>query len=317
MNTLEVLKYQNVSDELKDAIENGEAVSGDDIAIVRAYQDMTRDWIEVYQLYQLFEWNYQQYKKGLCVGCDDSVGSLASCTSNDSVGAAVNGYVANYISAGRNLADSMEGILKAETGKDSFACQRYKQAASEKYDKKQAYYLFYELRNYVQHGQTVVSTYSNGKRLYACFDLGQLREPAHFSAKPKIIASMDKWAYRIDELDGPIKLSLGHYVEEFNYEIRDLYSSFLSAVQKHIGGVSKSFYRMLSRHPSYVRIGPDGGSFVFYEEGGAIHLVHGIQDRVDGESVRKRESLIKKDCRKAKKTLKEWSQHFVRAEKCF
>ena len=200
MNTLEVLKYQNVSDELKDAIENGEAVSGDDIAIVRAYQDMTRDWIEVYQLYQLFEWNYQQYKKGLCVGYDDSVGSLASCTSSDSVGVAVNGYVANYISAGRNLAE---------------------QAASEKYDKKQAYYLFYELRNYVQHGQTVVSTYSNGKRLYACFDLGQLREPAHFSAKPKIIASMDEWAYRIDELDGPIKLSLGHYVEEFNYEIRD------------------------------------------------------------------------------------------------
>lgn len=72
--------------------------------------------------------------------------------------------MANYISAGRNLADSMEGILKAETGKDSFACQRYKQAASEKYDKKQAYYLFYELRNYVQHGQTVASTYGNGKR---------------------------------------------------------------------------------------------------------------------------------------------------------
>lgn len=87
--------------------------------------------------------------------------------------------MANYISAGRNLADSMEGILKAETGKDSFACQRYKQAASEKYDKKQAYYLFYELRNYVQHGQTVASTYGNGKRFYACFDLGQLRESAH------------------------------------------------------------------------------------------------------------------------------------------
>ena len=46
-------------------------------------------------------------------------------------------------------------------------------------------------------------------------------------------------------------------------------------------------------------------------------MVHGIQDRVDGESVRKRELLIKKDCRKAKKTLKEWSQHFVRAEKYF
>lgn len=225
--------------------------------------------------------------------------------------------MANYISAGRNLADSMEGILKAETGKDSFACQRYKQAASEKYDKKQAYYLFYELRNYVQHGQTVASTYGNGKRFYACFDLGQLRESAHFSAKPKIIASMDKWAYRIDELDGPIKLSIGHYVEEFNYEIRDLYASFLNAIQKHIGGVSKSFYRMLSRCPSYVRIGPDEGSFVFYEEEGTIHLVHGIHDRVDGESVRKRESLIKKDCRKVKKILKEWSQHFVRAEKYF
>lgn len=276
---------------------------------------MTRDWIEVYQLYQLFDWNYQQYKKGLCVDYDDSVGSLASSPSSDSIGVAVNGYVANYISAGRNLADSMEGILKAETGKDSLACQRYKQAASEKYDKKQAYYLLYELRNYVQHGQTVVSTYGDGEKLYACFDLGQLREPAHFSAKPKIIASMNKWAYRIEELDGPIKLSLGYYVEEFNYEIRDLYSSFLNAIQKHIGSVSKSFYRLLSRHPSYVRTGPDGRSFVLYEEEGTIHLVHGIQDRVDGESVRERESLIKKDCRKAKKTLKEWSRHFVRAEK--
>lgn len=317
MNTLEVLKYQNASEELKDVIENGEAVSGDDIAIARAYQDMTRDWIEVYQLYQLFDWNYEQYKKGLCVDYDDSVSSLASSPSSDSIGIAVNGYVANYISAGRNLADSMERILKAETGKDSLAYQRYKQAASEKYDKKQAYYLFYELRNYVQHGQTVVSTHGDGRRLYACFDLGQLREPAHFSAKPKIIASMNKWAYRIDEFDGPIKLSLGHYVEEFNYEIRDLYSSFLNAIQKHIGSVSKDFYRMLSRHPSYVRTGPDGRLFVFYEEEGTIHLVHGIQDRVDGGSVRKRESLIKKDCRKAKKALKEWSQHFVRAEKNF
>lgn len=55
----------------------------------------------------------------------------------------------------------------------------------------------------------------------------------------------------------------------------------------------------------------------FTKKRGAIHLVHGIQDRVDGESVRKRELLIKKDCRKAKKTLKEWSQHFVRAGKYF
>lgn len=55
----------------------------------------------------------------------------------------------------------------------------------------------------------------------------------------------------------------------------------------------------------------------FTKKRGTIHLVHGIQDRVDGESVRKRESLIKKDYRKAKKTMKEWSQHFVRAEKYF
>ena len=56
---------------------------------------------------------------------------------------------------------------------------------------------------------------------------------------------MNKWAYRIDEFDGPIKLSLGHYVEEFNYEIRDLYSSFLYAIQKHIERVSKGFYLSL------------------------------------------------------------------------
>lgn len=314
INTLEVIKYQNVSEELKAVIKNGEMVSGDNVAVVCAYQDVVRDWIEIYQLYKLYSWNYRQYKEGLCVEYDGSVGSAEFNSGKGSIDIEVNGYVANLISAGRNLADSMEAILKAEMGDGSIMLKKYKQVASRKYDKKQAYYFLYELRNYVQHGQTVVSTRSDGGKVYAYFDLGQLREPAHFSAKAKIAASMTKWAHRIEELNGPIRLSLGHYVEEYNYEIRDLFLTFLDVIRGQVGCISKQFFRLLKDHPSYVHAGPDGSLFVAYRKGKTIHLVDDIQQRVDGGSVCERETLVKKDCRKAKKTMKEWNKHRIRAE---
>ncbi len=312
MSTLEVLSYRNVSEELKDIIENAEMVSGDDVTIACAYQNITRDWIEIYQLYRLFDWNYRQYREGLCIGFDGSIGAFESDHSSDSVGIAINGFVTNYVSAGRNLADSMEGILKADIGKESVKYKKYKQVASGKYDKKQAYYFLYELRNYVQHGQSVMSTYSDGRKIYASLNLGQLRDPAHFNAKPKIIDSMNKWAYQIEKDSGPLHLSLGHYVEEYNYEIRDLFLAFLDSIREQLGHISKQFFRMLKEHPSYIQSGFDGSLFVLYKEGETVHLVNIIQDRVDGRSVCEREALIKKDCRKAKKSMKEWNRHRVR-----
>lgn len=79
----------------------------------------------------------------------------------------------------------MDSVLKGETGKGSGSYSRYKKETVRKYEKEQAYYFLYELRNYVQHGQTIVSTYSDGSKVYACFDLGQLSEPMHFSAKKR------------------------------------------------------------------------------------------------------------------------------------
>lgn len=73
MNTLEKLRFENASNELRNAVEEGEAIPFDGMANAKAYSDLCREWEEVRQLYRLFDWNYWQYKNGLCLGYDGSI----------------------------------------------------------------------------------------------------------------------------------------------------------------------------------------------------------------------------------------------------
>ena len=82
------------------------------MANAKAYSDLCREWEEVRQLYRLFDWNYWQCKNGLCLGYDGSIAEKITASEFDAISIAVNGYVANLISAGRNLADCMDSVLK-------------------------------------------------------------------------------------------------------------------------------------------------------------------------------------------------------------
>lgn len=112
MNTLEKLRFENASNGLRNAVEEGEAIPFDGMANAKAYSDLCREWEEVRQLYRLFDWNYWQCKNGLCLGYDGSIAEKITASEFDAISIAVNGYVANLISAGRNLADCMDSVLK-------------------------------------------------------------------------------------------------------------------------------------------------------------------------------------------------------------
>lgn len=112
MNTLEKLRFENASNELRNAVEEGEAIPFDGMVNAKAYSDLCREWEEVRQLYRLFDWNYWQCKNGLCLGYDGSIAEKITASEFDAISIAVNGYVANLISAGRNLADCMDSVLK-------------------------------------------------------------------------------------------------------------------------------------------------------------------------------------------------------------
>lgn len=312
MNTLEKLRFENASNELRNAVEEGEAIPFDDMANAKAYSDLCREWEEVRQLYRLFDWNYWQYKNGLCLGYDGSIAEKITASEFDAISIAVNGYVANLISAGRNLADYMDSVLKGETGKGSESYSRYKKETVRKYEKEQAYYFLYELRNYVQHGQTIVSTYSDGSKVYACFDLGQLSEPMHFSAKEKVKKSIVDWSCRIEDHGGQTKLSLGNYIEEYNCEIRDLYLSFMDAIKPRMVSVSRSFFKMVDNRPSLICKSPTGDAFVFYIEGDTVHIINGIQRRITGAAVSEMAKTVRADRKKAKEALREWRRFLAR-----
>ena len=49
MNTLEKLRFENASNELRNAVEEGEAIPFDGMANAKAYSDLCREWEEVRQ----------------------------------------------------------------------------------------------------------------------------------------------------------------------------------------------------------------------------------------------------------------------------
>ena len=138
MNNLEQLRFENASNELRNEVEDGEEIPFDGMANAKAYSDLCREWEEVRQLYRLFDWNYWQCKNGLCLGYDGSIAEKKTASEFDAISIAVNGYVANLISAGRNLGDFMDSVLKGgglEKGRDRIPDTKKRQCANTKKSK--------------------------------------------------------------------------------------------------------------------------------------------------------------------------------------
>ena len=303
MNSFSLIAMDNVSEDLKAALKCAYEFPQEKLDLALDYQWVSRVLSECHQLYQLFDWNWQQLQTNVC--CDyfdyitDPGGRKKDLTLE------VNGLTANVISTGKGLID----YLQACSGKDD-DFKRFNNLRVAKYSKESAYYLLYELRNYVQHGQLIVATYAFQGRTKACFDLFQLKDPLFFTPKGKLVKMFETNIGIIESLKGEPKLSFGLYMDLYNMEIRELYLEFLKCFKNKIRQATKRLFSFLDKYPRYLTSLPDGEKCLLYKQGDDLHLIMGLEVKLTRRPYLDCLDKTKKQYEKAKKQAKKRQKNF-------
>lgn len=162
----------------------------------------------------------------------------------------------------------------------------------------------YELRNPVQHGQTVVSVVPESGEARLRFDLNQIAGP-HLFNKSKHLASFIE--HTSDTIRGinpndPPYLCFRYTNMLFYKLVIELYAHFLKCAKPHIQSVRSELNAMLSKHEEFVGWNKQV-KFVVYTEGDETHVLEGLEDDPVKET-RKRSREVERLLFDAEKMLK-------------
>ena len=277
MNSFSVLKWNNVSESLKEALSSAPEFPCEKIALVVEYQQASRLLSECHQLYQLFDWNWKQFETHIICDFYDNISDPENKKRDLTL--EINGLTANVISSGKSLIDYLQACSK-----DDEVFRSFNEMRTTKYSKKEAYCLLYELRNYVQHGQLIVATYCLDGKIKACFDLYQLKDPMFFTLRKTIENILNTGIELIESVDGSPKLSFGLYMYQYNKEIRELYLNFLKCFKNKIDSATKALFSYLRKNPQLLISLPDGSKGLVYRQDDTLHLLMGLETKLSKQS---------------------------------
>lgn len=297
------LPFNRVSDSGRDALENVILVDAEYNEIVDSYNQAMRSYLETDQLFNQFQWSYFE----LC--------RLAPCDRGDFLTdefqygkfdprTVANGAFGNFISAARNAIDKMDAVAGDYFGgRKSKGYLTFKKLPSSWIDRGGLYVLMYELRNPIQHGQTVVSVVPELGRYRLRLDLDQLADLHLFNTSKKLTSFISRALSAIRGIDpeGSPFLCFRYSNMLYHELVIELYSHFLKCVQPHVRMVNSQLRAMLSEHKEFVgQI--EHNEFVAYSHGDRIHVVENLE--IDGlKSIRTRGKEVDKMLTEARKTV--------------
>ena len=298
------IPHSKVSKSGNAAISDVTQLKDDYIEIAKSYSHTMRSYFETYQLFDQFCWSYRELIR--LVPCDRN-DRLSEDFQPDKFSArtVVNGAFGNFVSAARNVLDKMQAVMgDYYGGRESKGYLKYWKLPSSWFDQGGIYVFMYELRNPVQHGQTVVSVVPEPQGTRLRFDLNQIADP-HLYNKSKNLTSFIKHTSEtirgINPNDPPY-LCFRH-TNMFYYKlVIQLYAHFLKCAKPHIRSVRSELNAMLSKHEEFVGWNKQV-KFVVYTEGDETHVLEGLEDDPVKE-IRKRRREVEHLLFDAEKTLK-------------
>lgn len=262
---------------------------------------------EVNQLYEQFRWNYGELRR--LVPCD-RFDFLPDGFTSGGFGerTVVNAAFGNYVSAARGLVDRMQAVMRDyDRGSVKELYKNYWKLPSTWYDRGGLYVFMYEIRNPVQHGQTVVSLVRENGLIRVRFDLDQIADMRDYNTSPKLRAFLNKSISIMKERvsSGCPYLCFRYTNMKYQELVLELFCHFLDCAEPRIRAARRDMKKLLSQHGKAV--GKLGGfSFVAYRDGDITHVFN----EVDVDPVKE----LKDIRRKAQKHLKD-VQNAVTAER--
>lgn len=233
--------------------------------IIKSYVNITRDFLNIYRLFQTFKFNLQNMLAYYDLKKNDTIVKNPFIDTNEDDYIVINALVNNYASAGKTLTESLELFIKEYFKDDEDIKQLFLvDTASKIYDENFHYRLLLRLRDVSQHGHLLLNKSDKDKY---CFDLEAILNTPHFSLNGQIKQQMQEISREIVErFDSNPRIAFVKTIAEFDYGIKKLYNEFINIVYDEIVRRTTEVKRLTKKNPKLVHKSDDGyNGFVFYE----------------------------------------------------
>lgn len=226
---------------------------------INAYVEITRHLWEIYQWYDIFEYNYEMIK---------------SLYPNGSM-AAINSHTIALVSAGKNLVSAIELCIKKSLDEDERK-DFHEEYVSREYDNNFSYRLLDRLRNYSQHEHIPVSTQEG----MPCFDLYQIYNTPDYNFNCKLEKESEDLMGKIaEELSENLVLSYNHTISAYICSVFRIYEAFMEKIDTILRKKVEEFQKVYKKQPKFLEHEnhPELRGYFCYiieEEENGIHMIN-------------------------------------------
>lgn len=243
------------------------------------YDGICYETCAVYQLYKIFEYNYDQLV---------SVFGHTDFTE-------LNALLINMISSGKSLYERLEIVIN-KYNTPQYDIDKFKKFASEEYDKSFAYRFLSHMRNYVQHTHVPISFDEKG---VPCFDCQQIVSTPHFklnaALKDELInnirlvreKNLDTFTLSFEPIVLRYAKSIMTILVSFKIMFQDVYMKYISDFYNVLPLINKKMYGNELKYKNLVFFMIDGDAM------GGLHVINPSECVIEQYKTRMAEILLK------------------------
>ena len=219
-----------------------------DKVIIRNFVNISRDFIEIYQLFSMFLFNFKELEDIFVLKGNDKLKKIRYKKSNFDDLTIINALTINYISAGVSFMQMLEAYLKNNIGEEVY--KNFKaDVISKEYDNCFSYRFVEFLRNYSQHAHLIVSCDINGY----CFDLNKLIHTPHFNYKKSILNEMKDFIEQLfSSIGDSPRIAYSRTIIEYKLCLSIIYLKFLNEIEKDLMDKISRLYKLLINKPEII-----------------------------------------------------------------
>lgn len=249
---MDSMKKIVVTEDINNTIEDLTIISAsaNELSLLTSYVELTRHLKEIYQWYEIINYNLDMIKE---LYPDGNITAL-------------NSHTISLLSAGKNAIDSIElcianSFKDGDTRKTSFATDY----TTKEYDNNFSYRFLSRLRNFTQHGHIPVS-HPFGEA--PCFDITQIYDTPHYSFNKTLQKeAMQLVADVAEKCNDSLTLSYRDTVCSYSCSLYKIINAFFENIKQALNEKYDGCINAVSLSPEIIHHNnhPEFDGFIFYQ----------------------------------------------------
>ena len=223
-------------------------ISQENKKIIQELVEITHDFQEINQLYELFKINFEQMLFMYTLKPNDEIINNFNKPNNKKDLLTINALLINYISSAKTFIESIEKNLKCKSNEEKNEFKT--KVISKIYDQNFSYRLLLRLRDYSQHGYLPVYMSEDNR---CSFDIDQIINVQHFNFNKKILEELNNIRNEIiKKYKNNPRILFTRTIAEFHICIIIIYKKYIEEIKEKYKKTIVEFNKMIDKNPHII-----------------------------------------------------------------